>query len=83
MKVILTPFTPFHFICDRRKDIKDLGCNLHHLKLHLQGQRDRIINLEPDEEAFNAPEDVDENALALGNISSHLKGLDSSRAFTR
>ena len=41
------------------------------------------MNLEPDEETFNAPEDVDEDFFAPDNAFSRLTEVDGSKVFAR
>ena len=82
-KVELTHSILFCFLCGDRKDIEDLDSDLHHFIGHLRSWRDRGINLESDEETFNALEDVNEGVLVLDNAFSRLRELNSSRAFVR
>ena len=41
------------------------------------------MNLEPDEETFNASEDVDEDIFAPDNAFSRLTEVDGSKVFAR
>jgi hypothetical protein len=71
----LTESSTLRFLCRDRKDRQHLNHNLNNYVAHGPSRCDASINLKPEEEVFNAIEDVDKLVLTGTRIFSRLDSV--------